>query len=105
MSLSRRNFLASTGSAVVGLVGGSCSGACAQALAPGSKSRVLASHSIFYYPYATLGVEQSPLLKVAALYFDKLFMLDPMKASWATIGAGGRESDLRLLESEGILDV
>lgn len=28
-----------------------------------------------------------PLLKVAALYFDKLVILDPVGANWATIGA------------------
>jgi hypothetical protein len=60
-------------------------------------------HSIFYYPYASLGAEQAPLLKAVALYFDKLFILDPLKASWATVGPGQREPDLRLLESEGIL--
>lgn len=63
----------------------------------------MSEHSVFYYPYATLGSQQSPLLKAAALYFDKLFILDPLKASWATIGPGKREPDLRLLESEGIL--
>lgn len=63
----------------------------------------MSEHSVFYYPYATLGAEQSPLLKAAALYFDKLFILDPLKASWATIGPGERERELRLLESEGIL--
>jgi len=26
-------------------------------------------------------------LKVAALYFDKLHLLDPVRTSWATIGA------------------
>lgn len=63
----------------------------------------MGEHSVFYYPYATLGAEQSPLLKAAALYFDTLFILDPLKASWATIGPGEHETDLRLLESEGIL--
>ena len=63
----------------------------------------MGQHSVFYYPYASLGAEQSLLLKAAALYFDKLFILDPLKASWATIGPGERESDLQLLESEGIL--
>jgi hypothetical protein len=63
----------------------------------------MGQHSVFYYPYASLGTEQSLLLKAAALYFDKLFILDPLKASWAMIGPGERESDLQLLESEGIL--
>jgi len=63
----------------------------------------MSEHNMFYYPYATLGQEQSLLLKAAALYFDKLFILDPLKASWATIGPGEQEADLRLLESAGIL--
>lgn len=61
------------------------------------------SHSIFYYPYASLQSKQSMLLKALALYFDKLYVLDPAKASWATIGAGQIERDLRLLEVEGLL--
>jgi len=64
----------------------------------------MGQHSVFYYPYASFGAEQSLLLKAAALYFDKLYILDPLKASWATIGPGEREADLKLLESEGILE-
>ena len=51
-------------------------------------------HSIFYYPYASLTKEQTLLLKATALYFDKLYMLDPMKASWATIGMHELEGGL-----------
>ena len=40
MSLDRRDFLAATGGAVVGLVGGSWSGGGAQARAPASKTQV-----------------------------------------------------------------
>jgi len=40
MSLGRRDFLIATGTAVVGLVGGSLSGGCAQARAPVSKNQV-----------------------------------------------------------------
>lgn len=29
-------------------------------------------HNLFYYPYASFTNEQVPLLKVAALYFDKV---------------------------------
>lgn len=32
----------------------------------------MAEHTLFYYPYASLTSAQLPLLKVAALYFDKL---------------------------------
>ncbi|NIP23698.1 MAG: hypothetical protein GWN67_06305 [Phycisphaerae bacterium] len=37
-------------------------------------------HSIFYYPYASFRDDQVPLLKAVALYFDKLYILDPFKA-------------------------
>jgi hypothetical protein len=63
----------------------------------------MAEHSIFYYPYGSFGEQQSPLLKAAALYFDKLYMLDPFKASWDAMGAGWQAHDLQLLEQEGIL--
>lgn len=60
-------------------------------------------HSIFYYPYASFTQEQSPLLKAAALYFDKLYILDPLKASWDLIGPGRQDNHLIMLEQEGIL--
>lgn len=47
-------------------------------------------HSLFYYPYASFTNAQIPLLKVAALYFDNLVLLDPVGASWDTIGADHR---------------
>src|SRR6266852_515994 len=40
----------------------------------------MTEHSIFYYPYADFRNAQLPLLKVAALYFDKLYLLDPFTA-------------------------
>ncbi len=60
-------------------------------------------HSIFYYPYASVTEEQSLLLKAAALWFDKLYILDPTKATWGRIGIGAMEHDVRLLEQEQIL--
>lgn len=59
--------------------------------------------NIFYYPYASLGEKQMSMLKAVALYFDKLFVLDPMKSSWARVGLGEYEHEIQLLESEGIL--
>ncbi len=47
----------------------------------------MTEHNLFYYPYASVTNAQLPLLKVAALYFDKLVILDPISASWATLGA------------------
>jgi hypothetical protein len=61
-------------------------------------------HSVFYYPYASFVEKQSLLLKAAALYFDKLYILDPAKASFAKIGTGDVEQDVRLLEQEKILE-
>jgi hypothetical protein len=43
-------------------------------------------YSLFNYSYASFTNAQLPLLKVAALYFDKLYILDPVGASWDTIG-------------------
>ena len=48
----------------------------------------MTQHSLFYYPYAQFDDAQTPLLKFAALYFDKLVLLDPREASSQTIGVG-----------------
>lgn len=58
------------------------------------------SHSIFYYPYASFTDNQSPLLKVAAIYFDKLYILDPEKSSSGMIGIQDPKvaKDVALLE-------
>jgi translation initiation factor IF-3 len=60
-------------------------------------------HSIFYYPYASFKEEQSPLLKAVALYFDKLYILDPLKASWDWIGPSRQDRHLIMLEEQEIL--
>lgn len=66
----------------------------------------MAENSLFYYPYASLKDEQLPLLKVAALYFDKLILLDPVSASWDTIGADRHVRDaVRLLGQADILEL
>jgi hypothetical protein len=64
----------------------------------------MTQQSVFYYPYASFADEQSILLKVAALYFDKLYILDPMKATFGRIGIGRVEEDVRLLEQVQILE-
>lgn len=46
----------------------------------------MSQHSIYYFPYASLREKQLPLLKTAALYFDKLYVLDPVGASLGRIG-------------------
>lgn len=61
-------------------------------------------HNLFYYPYASFTNAQLPLLKVAALYFDKLVLLDPVGASWATIEGDHHAHDAgKLLKDTGIL--
>jgi len=66
----------------------------------------MAEHSLFYYPYASFTNTQHPLLKVAALYFDKLYILDPVGASWGTIGADFIARDaILLLKDAGILEI
>jgi hypothetical protein len=70
----------------------------------GEGKRTVAQHNLFYYPYASFTGSQSLLLKAAALYFDKLYVLDPLKASFGQIGIGAAERDVQLLEQEQILD-
>ncbi len=66
----------------------------------------MAEHNLFYFPYASFTNEQLPLLKVAALYFDTLNILDPVGASWATVGADYVARDaIALLKDVGILRV
>jgi hypothetical protein len=57
-------------------------------------------HSVFYYPYASFKQEQLLLLKAAALYFDKLLFLDPLKASWDWIGPSEHDNHLVVSEQE-----
>ena len=65
----------------------------------------MAEHNIFYYPYASFTNTQLPLLKAAAQYFDKLYILDPVGASWDTIGADPQAREaVELLRKEHILE-
>ncbi len=63
----------------------------------------MTEHNLFYYPYASFTNAQLPLLKVAALYFDKLYILDPEKVTGGSVGPGDVAKDIALLEREGIL--
>jgi len=66
----------------------------------------MADNNVFYYPYASFTNAQLPLLKVAALYFDKLVLLDPVGASWDTVGADNIARDgVRQLKDAGILEI
>lgn len=66
----------------------------------------MTDHNLFYYPYASFTNAQLPLLKVAALYFDKLVILDPVGASWDTVGADHLARDaVRLFNSPSRLGV
>ena len=47
----------------------------------------MTEHKLFYYSYASFTNERLPQLKVAALYFDMLYILVPVGASKATICA------------------
>jgi hypothetical protein len=62
------------------------------------------AHTIFYYPYCSFKDEQEPLLKAAALYFDKLYILDPKRAASGSTGSPEVEKDVELLEEAGILE-
>ena len=43
-------------------------------------------HSIFYFPYASFTNAQLPLMKVAALYFDKLVIVGPIEGKEQFVG-------------------
>lgn len=65
----------------------------------------MSPNSVFYYPYADFKDRNLPMLKAAALYFDKLYILDPFKAV-----SGSNEfndlpvaRDVQQLEQEKIL--
>lgn len=62
-------------------------GKSSSAEAPVAEDRVgkgiMTYYNFFYYTYASFTKTQLPLLKVAALYFYKLVLLDPVGASWA----------------------
>ena len=63
----------------------------------------MTENKLFYYPNASFTNAQLPLLKGAALYFDKLVILDPVGASWATIGVDHvARNAWRLLKAWGI---
>jgi hypothetical protein len=65
----------------------------------------MTEHRLFYYPYASFTNAQLPLLKVAALYFDKLVILDPVGASWGTIGADHEaRRAIKMLRAENLLE-
>lgn len=72
----------------------------------------MSAHTIFYYPYGDFRNKDIPLLKVAALYFDKLYILDPFKAvsggdefaQNADSQAIARDVNLLQGESVGILE-
>lgn len=66
----------------------------------------MSEHKLLYYPYASFTIAQLPLLKVAALWFDKLVILDPVGASSNTIGADHPARDaVTLLRKAVILEI
>jgi hypothetical protein len=61
---------------------------------------------LYYYPYASFTDQQLPLLKVAAVWFDELVILDPVGASLNSIGVDPSVSQaVKLLQQEGILKI
>jgi hypothetical protein len=64
----------------------------------------MTEHNLFYYSHASFTNAQLPLLEVAALYFDKLYILNPADTSWATIGVDRRaEKAIKKLQDACIL--
>lgn len=63
-------------------------------------------HRLYYYPYASFTNQQLPLLKVAAVWFDELVIMDPSGASLHSIGVDPSVGQaVQLLRQEGILRV
>jgi hypothetical protein len=58
--------------------------------------------TLFYFPYAGLETSQRALLRLVALYFDRLYLLDPEKATGGTVGAGEIAAEARALEAEDV---
>ncbi len=50
----------------------------AEAEQQGERYQTMTDYSLFYYPYASFNDAQLPLLKVVALWFNKLVILDPV---------------------------
>ncbi len=66
----------------------------------------MSEHNLFYYAYSSFKNAQLPLLKLVALYFDKLVLLDPVGASWDIIGADcGARHGMRQFKDAGILEI
>ncbi len=62
-------------------------------------------HKVFYYPYSYFADNQSPVLKLAAIYFDKIYILDPELAHHDGIGiSNGMKYNVTQLEDAGILE-
>ncbi len=65
----------------------------------------MTKHNLYYYPYATMTDAELPLLKASALYFDKLYILDPEAASWGTVGADAAAGEAMIrLAAEGVFE-
>ena len=63
-------------------------------------------HRLYNYPYASFTDQQLPLIKVAAVWFDELMILDPLGASLNSIGVHPSVRDaVKLLQQEGILKI
>jgi hypothetical protein len=70
---------------------------------PWEGSAIITEHTLSHHPYASSNAQLS-LLKEAALYSDKLYILDPVGASQATIGSEHQARHaLKLLNNAGIL--
>jgi hypothetical protein len=58
----------------------------------------MAEHTLVYQRCTAIIHQQLLPLKVVALYFDKLVILDPVGASWDTIGADYRDRDAGIVQ-------
>jgi hypothetical protein len=69
-----------------------------------TRSTTITEHKLFYYSYVSFTKARLPLLKVAALYFDKLSFLDSIGASLVGIGVNyATQEVVKQLREVGIL--
>ena len=60
----------------------------------------MTKHNIFCCPYSSFKYAQLPVLKVAAVYFDNLVIIDRVGASWDAVGANHHDAPRQVVASE-----
>jgi hypothetical protein len=62
------------------------------------------AEELFYYPYVSPRDGQRDLFRLAALYFDKVHLLDPLGAAGGLVGPGAVADEVKLLHEADLLE-